>query len=141
MRATYHTVGNFWVPENYVDSIGKSRENRHGFSYHENVSAMNDLIRVSTVLTNAHHLLNLDCNHYMNNNKALKEIVLYNGLENDIWSSSFGSKDQIKIVCYRTCSSMLAQEIFGSLPHTKVEHHLCLPHKLCSYLGSRPSRQ
>ena len=63
MRATYHMVGNFRVLENYVDHIGKSREKRHGFNYHENVSVVNALIRVSTVLTNAPHLLNLDCNH------------------------------------------------------------------------------
>ena len=66
-----------------MDRIRKSREKRPGFNYRENVSVVNAFIRVSTVLTKAPHLLNLDCNDYMNNNKALEEIVLYNRLEND----------------------------------------------------------
>lgn len=57
---------------------------------------MNVLVRASTVLIDAPYLLNLECKHYINNSKTLKEIVLYNGLEKDRWSSSFGSRDQIK---------------------------------------------
>ena len=119
-------LGIFECLKNNVDRIGKSREKRPGFNYRENASVVNAFIRVSTMLTKAPHLLNLDCNHYMNNNKALKEIVLYNRLEKDKWSSSFGSKGETRITCYRTCFSMLAHEIFGSSLHTKVEHWLLL---------------
>ena len=73
---------------------------------------MKVLDRAFTVLTDAPYLLNLECNHYTNNSKALKEIVLYNGLEKGIWSSSFGSS-----------------------PHTKVKHRLYLPLILCSHMG------
>lgn len=95
---------------------------------------MHVLVRASTVLIDAPYLLNLECNHYINNSKTLKEIVLYNGLEKDRWSSLFGSRDQIRISCYRTCSSCW-HKIFGSSPHEEVKHRLCLPLNLCSHMG------
>ncbi|KAF6168579.1 hypothetical protein GIB67_005191 [Kingdonia uniflora] len=50
-----------------------SREKRHGHNHHKKAGAMNALVRVSVVLTNAPYLLNLDCDHYINNSKALGE--------------------------------------------------------------------
>ncbi|KAJ7559354.1 hypothetical protein O6H91_04G081100 [Diphasiastrum complanatum] len=50
-----------------------SREKRPGFNHHKKAGAMNSLVRVSAVLTNAPYLLNLDCDHYINNSKALRE--------------------------------------------------------------------
>ncbi|GAV63561.1 Cellulose_synt domain-containing protein [Cephalotus follicularis] len=50
-----------------------SREKRPGFNHHKKAGAMNALVRVSAVLTNAPYLLNLDCDHYINNSKALRE--------------------------------------------------------------------
>ncbi|EFJ32022.1 hypothetical protein SELMODRAFT_86720 [Selaginella moellendorffii] len=50
-----------------------SREKRPGFQHHKKAGAMNSLVRVSAVLTNAPYLLNLDCDHYINNSKALRE--------------------------------------------------------------------
>jgi hypothetical protein len=34
-------------------------------------------VRVSAVLTNAPYLLNLDCDHYINNSKALREAMCF----------------------------------------------------------------
>lgn len=34
-------------------------------------------VRVSAVLTNAPYLLNLDCDHYINNSKALRESMCF----------------------------------------------------------------
>ncbi|KAL8473560.1 hypothetical protein ACS0TY_030405 [Phlomoides rotata] len=45
---------------------------RPGFDHHKKAGAMNALVRVSTVLTNAPYILNLDCDHYINNSKAIK---------------------------------------------------------------------
>lgn len=53
-----------------------SREKRHGFNHHKKASAMNALVRVSAVLTNA-PFLKLDCDHYINNSKALREAMCF----------------------------------------------------------------
>ncbi|KAH0461022.1 hypothetical protein IEQ34_008597 [Dendrobium chrysotoxum] len=55
-----------------------SRENRPGFQHHKKAGAMNDLqIRVLAVLTNAPFMLNLDFDHYINNNKAIRESMCF----------------------------------------------------------------
>ncbi|KAJ1412306.1 Cellulose synthase [Sesbania bispinosa] len=36
-----------------------------------------DSVRVSAVLTNAPFMLNLDCDHYVNNNKAAREAICF----------------------------------------------------------------
>ncbi|KAK3423738.1 hypothetical protein EUGRSUZ_H00939 [Eucalyptus grandis] len=54
-----------------------SREKRPGFQHHEKAGAMIALIRVSAVLTNGPYLLNVDCDHYFNNSKALKEAMCF----------------------------------------------------------------
>ncbi|KAL9675689.1 hypothetical protein QQ045_003894 [Rhodiola kirilowii] len=54
-----------------------SREKRPGFQHHKKAGAMNALIRVSAVLTNGAFLLNVDCDHYFNNSKALKEAMCF----------------------------------------------------------------
>lgn len=38
---------------------------------------MNALVRVSGVLTNAPYVLNLDCDHYINNSKAVREAMCF----------------------------------------------------------------
>ncbi|KAK1256995.1 Cellulose synthase A catalytic subunit 8 [UDP-forming] [Acorus gramineus] len=50
-----------------------SREKRPGYQHHKKAGAMNALIRVSAILTNAPYILNLDCDHYVNNSKAVRE--------------------------------------------------------------------
>lgn len=54
-----------------------SREKRPGFNHHKKAGAMNALVRVSAVITNAPYLLNLDCDHYINNSKALREAMCF----------------------------------------------------------------
>ncbi|KAK1323864.1 Cellulose synthase A catalytic subunit 9 [UDP-forming] [Acorus calamus] len=54
-----------------------SREKRPGFHHHKKAGAMNALVRVSAVLTNAPFMLNLDCDHYINNSKAVREAMCF----------------------------------------------------------------
>ncbi|CAH2075954.1 unnamed protein product, partial [Thlaspi arvense] len=54
-----------------------SREKRPGFEHHKKAGAMNSLIRVSAVLSNAPYLLNVDCDHYINNSKAIREAMCF----------------------------------------------------------------
>ncbi|XP_065848978.1 cellulose synthase A catalytic subunit 7 [UDP-forming] [Euphorbia lathyris] len=54
-----------------------SREKRPGFAHHKKAGAMNALVRVSAVLTNAPFMLNLDCDHYINNSKAVREAMCF----------------------------------------------------------------
>ncbi|KAK9291279.1 hypothetical protein L1049_009468 [Liquidambar formosana] len=54
-----------------------SREKRPSFQHHNKAGAMNALVRVSAVLTNGPYLLNLDCDHYINNSKALREAMCF----------------------------------------------------------------
>ncbi|KAG2242793.1 hypothetical protein Bca52824_095366 [Brassica carinata] len=54
-----------------------SREKRPGFQHHKKAGAMNALVRVAAVLTNGPFILNLDCDHYINNSKALREAMCF----------------------------------------------------------------
>ncbi|KAK4783042.1 hypothetical protein SAY86_007416 [Trapa natans] len=54
-----------------------SREKRPSFQHHKKAGAMNALVRVSGVLTNAPFLLNLDCDHYINNSRAVREAMCF----------------------------------------------------------------
>ncbi|KAF3436102.1 hypothetical protein FNV43_RR23194 [Rhamnella rubrinervis] len=54
-----------------------SREKRPGYQHHKKAGAMNALVRVSAVLTNAPFMLNLDCDHYINNCKAIREAMCF----------------------------------------------------------------
>nr|APU87545.1 CesA5 [Plantago ovata] len=54
-----------------------SREKRPGFDHHKKAGAMNALIRVSGVMSNAPYMLNVDCDHYINNSKALREAMCF----------------------------------------------------------------
>ncbi|KAL5842140.1 hypothetical protein ACOSQ3_012743 [Xanthoceras sorbifolium] len=54
-----------------------SREKRPSFLHHKRAGAMNALVRVSGVLTNAPFMLNLDCDHYVNNSKAVREAMCF----------------------------------------------------------------
>ncbi|KAH0937055.1 hypothetical protein HID58_004516 [Brassica napus] len=54
-----------------------SREKRPGFQHHKKAGAMNALVRVAGVLTNAPFMLNLDCDHYVNNCKAVREAMCF----------------------------------------------------------------
>ncbi|KAL0407442.1 UNVERIFIED_CONTAM: Cellulose synthase A catalytic subunit [UDP-forming] [Sesamum latifolium] len=54
-----------------------SREKRPGYQHHKKAGAENALVRVSAVLTNAPYILNLDCDHYVNNSKAIREAMCF----------------------------------------------------------------
>ncbi|XP_009781300.1 cellulose synthase A catalytic subunit 4 [UDP-forming] isoform X2 [Nicotiana sylvestris] len=54
-----------------------SREKRPGYQHNKKAGAMNALVRVSAVLTNAPFMLNLDCDHYLNNSKAVREAMCF----------------------------------------------------------------
>ena len=58
----------FGCLKNYIDCIGKSREKKLELNHYEKVSAVNALVGASTVLTDAPRQLNLEHNHYINNN-------------------------------------------------------------------------
>ncbi|CAH9081104.1 unnamed protein product [Cuscuta europaea] len=66
-----------------------SREKRPGYQHHKKAGAMNALVRVSAVLTNAPFMLNLDCDHYINNSKAIREAMCF------LMDPQFGKK-----LCY-----------------------------------------
>ncbi|KGN45860.2 cellulose synthase A catalytic subunit 2 [UDP-forming] [Cucumis sativus] len=54
-----------------------SREKRPGFDHHKKAGAMNALVRVSAIISNAPYILNVDCDHYINNSKALREAMCF----------------------------------------------------------------
>ncbi|KAF9590946.1 hypothetical protein IFM89_000491 [Coptis chinensis] len=54
-----------------------SHEKRPGFDHHKKAGAMHALVRVSTIISNAPYFLNVDCDHYINNSKALREAMCF----------------------------------------------------------------
>ncbi|KAL6900950.1 hypothetical protein ACP4OV_005626 [Aristida adscensionis] len=48
------------------------REQRRGRAHHRKADAMNALLDASAVLSNAAFVLNIDCDHYVNNSQALR---------------------------------------------------------------------
>ncbi|KQK15829.1 mixed-linked glucan synthase 2 [Brachypodium distachyon] len=49
-----------------------SREKRPGYNHQKKAGAMNVMLRVSALLSNAPFVVNFDCDHYINNNQALR---------------------------------------------------------------------
>ncbi|XP_078438513.1 cellulose synthase-like protein D2 [Wolffia australiana] len=54
-----------------------SREKRPGYDHNKKAGAMNALVRASAVMSNGAFILNLDCDHYVYNSKALREGICY----------------------------------------------------------------
>ncbi|XP_010522414.1 PREDICTED: cellulose synthase-like protein D1 [Tarenaya hassleriana] len=50
-----------------------SREKRPGYDHNKKAGAMNAMVRASAILSNGAFILNLDCDHYIYNSKAIKE--------------------------------------------------------------------
>ncbi|KAJ1431081.1 Zinc finger, RING/FYVE/PHD-type [Sesbania bispinosa] len=50
-----------------------SREKRPGYDHNKKAGAMNALVRASAIMSNGPFILNLDCDHYIFNSKALRE--------------------------------------------------------------------
>ena len=54
-----------------------SREKRPGYDHNKKAGAMNALTRASALLSNSPFILNLDCDHYVNNSKAVREAMCF----------------------------------------------------------------
>ncbi|GBG89411.1 hypothetical protein CBR_g49201 [Chara braunii] len=54
-----------------------SREKRPGYDHNKKAGAMNALMRASALITNGPFILNLDCDHYINNAKAMREAMCF----------------------------------------------------------------
>ncbi|KAJ0093666.1 hypothetical protein Patl1_25926 [Pistacia atlantica] len=50
-----------------------SREKRKGYDHNKKAGAMNAMVRASAILSNGPFILNLDCDHYIYNCKAIRE--------------------------------------------------------------------
>ncbi|KAI8006725.1 Cellulose synthase-like protein D3 [Camellia lanceoleosa] len=50
-----------------------SREKRPGYDHNKKAGAMNALVRASAIMSNGPFILNLDCDHYIYNSRALRE--------------------------------------------------------------------
>jgi len=50
-----------------------SREKRRGYDHNKKAGAVNALVRASAVMSNGPFILNLDCDHYIYNSKAMRE--------------------------------------------------------------------
>ncbi|KAG0498302.1 hypothetical protein HPP92_002601 [Vanilla planifolia] len=50
-----------------------SREKRPGYDHNKKAGAMNALVRASAVMSNGAFILNLDCDHYIYNSRAVRE--------------------------------------------------------------------
>ncbi|KAK1697747.1 hypothetical protein QYE76_014444 [Lolium multiflorum] len=49
-----------------------SREKRPGYNHQKKAGAMNAMLRVSALLSNAPFIINFDCDHYINNSQAFR---------------------------------------------------------------------
>ena len=63
--------GEIMTPLVYV-----SREKRPGHEHNKKAGAMNALVRASALITNGPFVMNLDCDHYVNNSEALREVTI-----------------------------------------------------------------
>eukprot|EP00850_Spirogloea_muscicola_P008589 SM000046S16370 [mRNA] locus=s46:176608:188879:+ [translate_table: standard] len=54
-----------------------SREKRPGHDHNKKAGAINALIRASGLITNGPYLINLDCDHYINNSQAIREALCF----------------------------------------------------------------
>ncbi|KAJ3692560.1 hypothetical protein LUZ60_011655 [Juncus effusus] len=54
-----------------------SREMRPGYDHNKKAGAMNALLRSSAVMSNGPFILDLDCDHYVNNSLALREAMCF----------------------------------------------------------------
>ncbi|CAI5516594.1 unnamed protein product [Closterium sp. Naga37s-1] len=54
-----------------------SREKRPNYDHNKKAGAMNAMMRASALLTNAPFILNLDCDHYVNNSAAIREAICF----------------------------------------------------------------
>eukprot|EP01018_Ginkgo_biloba_P000948 Gb_23305 [translate_table: standard] len=87
--------------ENIVDSTDEdirlpmlvyvSREKRPSYDHNRMAGAMNTLVHTSAIMSNGPFVLNMDCNHYVYNSLALREVMCFmmdralNGLQGPMY--------------------------------------------------------
>ncbi|ESQ33595.1 hypothetical protein EUTSA_v10006703mg [Eutrema salsugineum] len=54
-----------------------SREKRPGYEHNKKAGAMNALVRASAIMSNGPFILNLDCDHYVNNSRAFRDGICF----------------------------------------------------------------
>lgn len=54
-----------------------SREKRPGYDHNKKAGAMNALVRASAIMSNGPFILNLDCDHYVNNSRAFRDGICF----------------------------------------------------------------
>ncbi|KAL6856093.1 hypothetical protein ACP4OV_018895 [Aristida adscensionis] len=54
-----------------------SREKRPGYNHQKKAGAMNVMLRVSALLSNAPFVINFDCDHYINNSQAFRATMCF----------------------------------------------------------------
>ncbi|OEL23112.1 Mixed-linked glucan synthase 2 [Dichanthelium oligosanthes] len=54
-----------------------SREKRPGYNHQKKAGAMNVMLRISALLSNAPFLINFDCDHYINNSQAFRAAMCF----------------------------------------------------------------
>ncbi|GAB2264953.1 Cellulose synthase-like protein D2 [Dionaea muscipula] len=54
-----------------------SREKRPGYDHNKKAGAMNALVRASAIMSNGPFILNLDCDHYVYNSRAMREGICF----------------------------------------------------------------
>ncbi|CAN6219181.1 unnamed protein product [Urochloa humidicola] len=54
-----------------------SREKRPGYNHQKKAGAMNVMLRVSALLSNAPFLINFDCDHYINNSQSFRAAMCF----------------------------------------------------------------
>ncbi|KAL9235827.1 hypothetical protein vseg_010561 [Gypsophila vaccaria] len=65
------------VDKNLPMLVYLSREKRPVFDHNKKAGAMNALMRASAILSNGAFVLNLDCDHYIYNPRAIKEAICF----------------------------------------------------------------
>ncbi|XP_057765098.1 cellulose synthase-like protein E6 [Salvia miltiorrhiza] len=84
-RSDHHTILQVLIDSNQVDIEGKAlprlvylaREKRPGYPHNFKAGAMNALIRVSSRISNAPIILNIDCDHYSNNSQSVRDALCF----------------------------------------------------------------
>ncbi|GKA69137.1 cellulose synthase A catalytic subunit 1 [UDP-forming] [Tanacetum coccineum] len=107
--------------------VGEVRKRGFELYIHKKAGVMNALMRASAVLTNGAYILNVDCDHYFNNNQALKEAMCFmmdhaNEKKQVLFCSQ---KDSMMLIC------MIRQvQVLGAGERVTSVVHM---HKSCGY--------
>ncbi|CAM6029697.1 unnamed protein product [Sphagnum balticum] len=78
-KATWMADGTHWpdIDIRLPMLVYVSREKRPGYDHNKKAGAMNAMVRTSAIMSNGAFILNLDCDHYIYNSKALREAMCF----------------------------------------------------------------